>query len=100
MKSSTGISALDAAILALAVFRVTRIVTTDVILEKLRNKDIIKATDKVVVVSTAHGLKFTEFKVQYHERKLQGIDSALANPPVQLAPDFGQVVDAINKHFN
>ena len=68
--------------------------------EKLRNKDIIKATDKVVVVSTAHGLKFTEFKVQYHERKLQGIDSALANPPVELAPDFGQVVDAINKHFN
>jgi len=38
MKSSTGISALDAAILALAVFRVTRIVTTDVILEKLRNR--------------------------------------------------------------
>lgn len=38
MKSSTGISALDATILALAVFRVTRLITTDVVLEKLRNK--------------------------------------------------------------
>ena len=38
MKSSTGISALDAVILALAVFRVTRLITTDVVLEKLREK--------------------------------------------------------------
>jgi threonine synthase len=34
------------------------------VLEKLRGRGIIK--DKVVVVSTASGLKFTEFKIGYH----------------------------------
>lgn len=35
--------------------------------------------DRVVLVSTAHGLKFGEFKVRYHEGDLPGADSRRAN---------------------
>ncbi len=66
---------------------------------KLRDNGTIKKEDRVVVVSTASGLKFTEFKVGYHERTLAGVNSKRANDPVLLPPDFGQVVDAINKRL-
>ncbi len=69
------------------------------VLEKLRARGEIGASDRVVCVSTANGLKFTEFKVGYHERRLAGITSSQANDPVLLPPDFGKVVDAISKHF-
>jgi threonine synthase len=69
------------------------------VIEKLRKQDVIKANEKVVCVSTAHGLKFTEFKVRYHESQLDGIDATHANPPVYLPADHGHVVDAISKHF-
>jgi threonine synthase len=63
---------------------------------KLRDNNTIKKDDRVVVVSTASGLKFTEFKVGYHERTLAGVNSKRANDPVLLPPEFGRVVDAIN----
>ena len=69
------------------------------VIEKLVKKGTILPHEKVVCVSTAHGLKFTEFKVRYHEQKLDGIDANLANPPVYLPPDLGKVVDVITKHF-
>lgn len=69
------------------------------VIEKLVNRGVIQRDERVVCVSTAHGLKFTEFKVQYHERALAGIDSRLANPPQYLPPDYGKVVDAIAAHF-
>lgn len=68
-------------------------------LEKLVKRGEIQSSDRVVCVSTAHGLKFTEFKVKYHEGQLPDVASTLANPPVYLPPDFGQVVDAINRKF-
>jgi threonine synthase len=46
-------------------------------------------------VSTASGLKFTEFKVRYHERALSGIEAREANPPTRLPPDYDRVVRAI-----
>lgn len=70
------------------------------VLEKLVARGTIQSTDRVVCISTAHGLKFTEFKVQYHESRLNGLRSELANPPVELPPNYGQVVDAITKHFS
>jgi threonine synthase len=70
------------------------------VIEKLSKRGVIKSDERVVCVSTAHGLKFTEFKVRYHERQLPGIDATLANPPVYLPPDYGKVVDAIEKHFS
>ena len=38
----------------------------------------------MVIISTAHGLKFTPFKVGYHEGTLAEVESDLANPPVYL----------------
>jgi threonine synthase len=62
---------------------------------KLRAKGVIAPRDRVVVVSTANGLKFTEFKLDYHERRLPGIDPQRANAPVILDPDVERVADAI-----
>jgi len=62
---------------------------------KLRDKNIIRATDRVVVVSTATALKFTEFKLGYHEKKLAEMDYPLANTPIELPPD----VDVVAKHL-
>jgi threonine synthase len=67
------------------------------VLEKLVARGEIKPTDKVVCISTAAGLKFTEFKVKYHEGTIAGVTSRHANPAVALPPDLGQVVDAINR---
>lgn len=54
---------------------------------KLRARDVIKAGERVVVISTASALKFTELKLGYHERTIEGIETPLANTPVPLAPD-------------
>lgn len=68
-------------------------------MKKLLSRGVIQASERVVCISTAHGLKFTEFKHRYHERDLDDVISHYANPPVNLSADYGQVVDAIRKHF-
>lgn len=67
-------------------------------LEKLVKKGLVQKRDRVVVVSTASGLKFTEFKVRYHDKALPGIASTYANPPVELAADYDQVLKALDAH--
>ena len=62
---------------------------------KLLARGEVKASDRVVVISTAHGLKFTSFKVGYHEGKLDEVESELANPPVYLPADVKVVKEAI-----
>jgi threonine synthase len=47
------------------------------------------------VVSTAHGLKFTEFKVRYHEDDLREVSAKHRNPPIELPADFAAVKKAI-----
>jgi threonine synthase len=54
-------------------------------------------TDRVVVISTAHGLKFTDFKVKYHDATLEDVLSRHANPPVELPADVGAVRAAIDQ---
>jgi threonine synthase len=66
-----------------------------VALEKLVKKGMVGRRDRVVVVSTASGLKFTEFKVRYHERALSGVSARHANPPVELPADFDAVMRAL-----
>jgi threonine synthase len=70
------------------------------VLEKLRKCGTIGSDDKVVCISTANGLKFTEFKVKYHDEQIEGVTSNLKNPAVLLPADFGQVVDAIHRRFS
>jgi threonine synthase len=67
-------------------------------LEKLVKKGLVQKRDRVVVVSTASGLKFTEFKVRYHDKTLPGIASTYANPPQDLPADYDQVLKALDAH--
>ncbi|MFT3921684.1 MAG: threonine synthase [Myxococcales bacterium] len=60
-------------------------------LEKLVARKEIKPGQRVVVISTASGLKFTDFKVRYHEGRLPGADSKNRNQPVELPNDFEAV---------
>jgi threonine synthase len=62
---------------------------------KLRAQGLIEPHHRVVVVSTANGLKFTEFKLAYHELRLPGIDARRANAPVFMEPDVERVAQAI-----
>lgn len=69
------------------------------VLEKLRQNNTIQGDERVVVVSTAHGLKFTESKVLYHEKKLQDCKCTYANDVVNLDPNVGTVIDSIRAHL-
>jgi len=51
---------------------------------------------RVVVISTAHGLKFTGFKVGYHDGTLANVNARLANPPVDLPATMVAVNRAID----
>lgn len=62
---------------------------------KLKEKNVFKPSDKIVVISTAHGLKFVEFKIGYHKGELDGIFSNYANKPVELPYDYHAIEDAI-----
>jgi threonine synthase len=55
----------------------------------------VRPDDRVVVISTAHGLKFTDFKVGYHEATLDNVKSRHANPPVELPAAFDAVQDTL-----
>ncbi len=61
---------------------------------KLLNAGKIDKAEKVVVVSTAHGLKFTDFKVNYHEETL-GFPSTYANRPLEVSANVGAVKEAL-----
>jgi len=64
-------------------------------LEKLVARGVIGRDQRVVVVSTASGLKFTEFKVRYHERALPGLSGSGANAPVVLPPEYDAVLASL-----
>jgi threonine synthase len=62
---------------------------------KLRARGLVEPGHRVVVVSTANGLKFTEFKLAYHERRLPGIEARYASGPVVMEPDVERVAAAV-----
>src|SRR5580698_4451427 len=64
---------------------------------KLREKGLVEPRHRVIVVSTANGLKFTEFKLAYHERRIAGVDARRANDPVIMEPDVERVAAAIEE---
>ena len=68
---------------------------------KLRERGTIAPSDRVVVISTASGLKFTDFKLGYHQRNLTDVAPRYANLPVDLPNDYDAVrraVDATVRH--
>ncbi len=64
-------------------------------LTKLVKQGLIQKRDRVVVISTASGLKFTDFKVRYHENRIEGVQSRQPNQPVALPNDYDAVKRAV-----
>ncbi len=66
-------------------------------LRKLVAQQLITAKQRVVVISTAHGLKFAEQKTAYHLGQLEGITSRHANRPLEVDADLGAVIASIRR---
>ena len=62
---------------------------------KLRERGVIAKDERVVVVSTANALKFTEFKLAYHENRIADADPSLVNTPITLPADVEVVAKAL-----
>jgi threonine synthase len=58
---------------------------------KLVRSRAIPSSSRVVVISTAHGLKFAEFKTKFHQGQLQEVNSSLQNLPIQVPADLSAV---------
>ena len=65
------------------------------VLFKLVERGEIRPHQRVVVISTANGLKFPEFKIKYHESRLADVVPQHVNLPINLPADYNQVRDAI-----
>src|SRR6266446_8123359 len=63
---------------------------------KLLKAGKIDQSEKVVVISTAHGLKFVEMKVKYHQRDL-GFPCRHANQPIELPARLDAVKEALKQ---
>jgi threonine synthase len=62
---------------------------------KLVDRGTIRRNDRVVVISTAHGLKFAEQKAAYHMGQLADVRPQYQNLPLELPADVERVKDAI-----
>jgi threonine synthase len=62
---------------------------------KLVDRGVINKSDRVVVISTANGLKFAEFKVRYHFGQLAEVKSCYTNMPMEIPANLGKVMEAI-----
>lgn len=69
------------------------------VLFKLLDRGVIHSDERVVVISTAHGLKFTKFKIGYHEDTLDDVEPTRRNPPLELPPNVDVVREAIHREL-
>jgi len=67
--------------------------------EKLVKKKVIKKSDKVVIISTAHGLKFVDFKINYHLEQLKDITSQFSNKPIEVEADPDKVMKVLESQI-
>ncbi len=70
------------------------------VLEKLVARGVIKKKDRVVVVSTANGLKFTDFLFKCHTNTIPGIQSDYAFEAVEVASKYEDVRNAIREKID
>ncbi len=66
------------------------------VLIKLRTSGQISGAERVVVISTANGLKFTDFKLGYHKGLLPELSPTLSNVPIELSNNY----DAVRKQVD
>jgi threonine synthase len=71
-----------------------------VALRKLQARGLVRSDDQVVVISTAHGLKFVDSKLAYHSMKLEGVVSEHPNPPIEMAADYQTVRDQMLREID
>jgi threonine synthase len=64
---------------------------------KLLDKGVIEKDQRVIVISTAHGLKFSRFKVDYHNQGLESVLEQYPNPPLELPADYEVVRGKIDE---
>jgi threonine synthase len=69
-------------------------------LEKLRAKGMVEPGQRAVVISTANGLKFTQFKIRYHENEIPGVESKHPNRPVELPSEFEAVKASVFRELD
>ncbi|MDA0999469.1 MAG: threonine synthase [bacterium] len=69
-------------------------------LQKVSARGEVRPQDRVVVISTAHGLKFTEFKIKYHQQEIAGVLSRYANAPIELPNDLSAVQAAVERELS
>lgn len=62
---------------------------------KLAQRGVMQPEERVVVISTASGLKFAEFKIGYHQDTLKDIAARYANRVQLLPPKLEHVQEAI-----
>ncbi|MCW7474032.1 threonine synthase [Leptospira levettii] len=60
---------------------------------------VVKQGESVVVISTANGLKFTEFKLAFHEGKIPKVDDTLKNVILPCKPTLSGVMEILGKHL-
>jgi threonine synthase len=58
---------------------------------KLVQSRMIPPSSRVVVISTAHGLKFADFKTKFHQGQLPQVNLSLQNLPLQVPADEASV---------
>jgi len=69
-------------------------------LEKLRAKGLVEPGQRTVVISTANGLKFTQFKIRYHENEIPDVESKHPNTPVSLPSEFEAVKASVFRELD
>ncbi|MEL6341297.1 MAG: threonine synthase [Myxococcota bacterium] len=61
---------------------------------QLREEGAVEAGQRVIVVSTAHGLKFTEFKTATISDSIAGVRLESTQAPIEVSDDWSSVRDA------
>lgn len=70
------------------------------VLIKMIERKQIEKDDRVIVISTANGLKFPDFKVDYHNFLPNQSPPRYLNAPIELEADFDHVLRQIDKHLD
>ena len=67
--------------------------------EKLAKNGNIKKSDRVIVISTANALKFSEFLNNYHADNISEVDSRFVYKPFELNANYEQIRNTIFKNL-
>jgi threonine synthase len=59
--------------------------------QKLAVQGVIKPHERVVVISTANGLKFSQMKTAYHGYRLKDIQVKYGNAPIEIEASMEEV---------